>query len=134
MSDGGSSGNPFKKSVSDADASGTAGPVTEGFFGTKKKVADEKKVEKKHGIFDDEEYVSDDEPDEGEILEARLHPELRVELKRFGLVILPYQQRAWYWELFSMMNKLLLLRCLDPLPLHWMTFIGSFTSRTMTIC
>ena len=71
-------------------------------------MADGKKVEKKHGIFDDEEYVSDDEPDEGEILEARLHPELRVELKRFGLVILPYQQRTWYWELFSMMNKLLL--------------------------
>ena len=23
------------------------------------------------------------------------------------------------------MNKLLLLRCLDPLPLHWMTFIAS---------
>ena len=36
-----------------------------------------------------------------------MHPELRVELKRFGLVILPYQQRAWYGELFSMMNKLL---------------------------
>ena len=83
----------------------TAGPVTEGFFSRRQKPALDPNRERDSG---DDDYVSDDEPDEGEIIEARLHPEVRHLLKRYGLVILPYQQRAWFWELFSMMNKLLL--------------------------
>ena len=117
--------NPFAKpedSAPDGDVvSETAGPVTEAFFvrigsligvntssnqDDDKKKADEEEKKKKE--FNDEDYVSDDEPEESEIIEARLHPEVRVLLKRYGLVILPYQQRAWFWELFSMMNKLLL--------------------------
>ena len=47
----------------------------------------------------------DDDVDEHEEMLKRLHPELRKLVRRYGLLFLPYSQRTWFWELFSMSNK-----------------------------
>ena len=50
----------------------------------------------------------DDEVDDHEEMMKKLHPELRSQVRRFGLLFLPYSQRTWFWELFSMSNKLIM--------------------------
>ena len=57
--------------------------------------------------MDDEEGEDDDnDMDEHAMVVARLHPDLQVKVKRYGLLCLPFAQRTWFWELFSMANKL----------------------------
>lgn len=94
-----------------------AGPVTESVDGSEtaaKKMKSfsaeplkERKVDKDGNFVDDEEDEDDDnDMDEHAMVVARLHPDLQVKVKRYGLLCLPFAQRTWFWELFSMANKL----------------------------
>ena len=52
--------------------------------------------------------ADDDDEDEYQEIMNKLHPELRSYVRRYGLLFLPFSQRIWFWELFSMSNKLIM--------------------------
>lgn len=74
--------------------------------GTDAEPPKERKVDKDGNFVEEEEDEEDDDMDEHAMIVARLHPDLQVQVKRYGLLCLPFAQRAWFWELFSMANKL----------------------------
>ena len=94
-----------------------------GSWGSSKKAAagakkneDDAGNEGKEG--DDADDEDSDDEDEHAIIIARLHPDLQVQVVRYGLLCLPFAQRTWYWELLSMLNKL------------FMSMFATFLSRT----
>ena len=50
----------------------------------------------------------DEELDSFERVLKKLHPVVQRQIARYGVLILPYSQRAWAWELVSMVRKTLM--------------------------
>jgi len=50
----------------------------------------------------------DEELDSFERVLKKLHPVVQRQIARYGVLVLPYSQRAWAWELVSMVRKTLM--------------------------